>query len=825
MQLLFALTLLVSATLLFLVQPMFAKMVLPRLGGTPAVWNTCMVFYQAALLGGYLYAHFATRWLGTRRQAAAHLVLLCLPWLVLPVGIAAHWQAPAGENPIPWLLLVMTACVGLPFFVVSASAPMLQAWFADTGHPAGRDPYFLYAASNLGSMAALLGYPLLVEPYLPLAGQSWWWSLGYGALMALTLACALVLWRSPGKGAAPLPAAEIALPPEPAADAPADKPADRPAQLLPTFSLRMRWLALAFAPSSLLLGVTMYISTDIAAFPLMWVIPLALYLFTFVLVFARWTILPHRLMVWLQPYCIVLLAIVFYQTASSWMEWMILLHLGAFFLTAMVCHGELARSRPAPSHLTEFYIWMSAGGVLGGLFNALVAPQVFPTVLEYPLVIVIACMLRPRPRTPRRPRLARWLDLLLPMALLVFLWTLYVAYHREQLNEIPTWFGGEKWDFAWDWVDRLKWLAPLNVALEWCHHYGLLWINDIPTWFGGEAWRLIGAGAWRLNLESGVLGIGAIVAFGFQRRPVRFAVAVGMIFLANIMWFGSSYRSIHTERSFFGVIRVREDREKTVHSLVHGSTNHGEQWLDDERRLQPITYYHRTGPFGQVMTKLMDPVFAKEIGVVGLGTGTTAGWGQTGQRITYFEIDSTVVRIAYNPSLFTYVTDALARGVDVEVALGDARVEMERQPDGKFDLLAIDAFSSDAIPIHLLTREAIELYFQKLKPNGILLVHISNRHLDLAPVLGNIARDRWVCRQCNDTSVSDEEEEEGKFSSDWVILVRDKKRLGSLAKDPQWTMIPPDSRVGVWTDDYSNIVAVLRWFRDEKPDIEEPKEE
>ncbi len=874
MQVLFALTLLVSASLLFFVQPMFAKMVLPRLGGTPAVWNTCMVFYQAVLLAGYLYAHLSTRWLGTRRQAVVHLGLLCLPWLVLPIGLAAHWNPPTGENPIPWLLLLMSVTVGLPFFVVSASAPMLQAWFADTGHPSGRDPYFLYAASNLGSMAALLGYPFLVEPYLPLAGQAWWWAAGYAMLVGLTLSCALALWWSPGKLAVAAAGASGQ-----AVDVPTEEAAEPAA---PTFALRMRWLALSFAPSSLLLGVTTFISTDIASVPLLWVIPLALYLLTFVLVFARWTILPHRLMVWTQPFLVVLLTIVFFQTTSSWMQWLVLLHLVTFFVTAMVCHGELARSRPSTVYLTEFYIWMSVGGVLGGLFNALVAPRLFHQVLEYPLVVAVACMLRPtllssKPATrvprwkavqsvtnavklfftmvarktglhrvialggrarcfARRPGVARWLDLLLPMLLLAALIGLYGLYHPGRINKIPTRFGGTEWHF-----ERLNWLGGLNSVLEWIRQH-LPWPSGDNGRLG-EFFRSLGTTDWRLGLETAILTLGAMAAFAFQARPVRFGFGVLVVLTARLMLFGAGTNTIYEERSFFGVVRVREDvvdldnaTKRIEHTLVHGSTNHGAQWAEISDELAdkipnrrdlwakakkgrtPITYYFRTGPVGQVFTRLADPVQTREIGVIGLGTGTTAAWAKPGQRVTYFEIDPMVKRISYDSArLFSYVTDAEAHGVPVAIEMGDARITLEddeRVPPGKFDILIVDAFSSDAIPIHLLTKEAIEVYFRKLSATGILLVHVSNRHLELAPVVGNLARELGlVCRICRDDTVSDEDEERGKFASDWVILVRKEKRLGSLATNSKWKPIPPDDRVGIWTDDFSNVVDVLRWFR------------
>ena len=360
MQILFALTLFVSATLLFAVQPMFAKMVLPLLGGTPAVWNTCMVFYQATLLFGYVYAHLSIKWLGPRRQAALHMALFCLPWIVLPIGVALGWTPPTDSNPIPWLLMLLAVSVGLPFLFVSASAPMLQAWFSATGHRSAKDPYFLYSASNLGSILALLGYPLLLEPYLTLDEQSWSWAAGYGLLMTMSLLCAVVLWRSrpADSGAAGL--SDDARPGETAGREALPEPPGG----IPNWTARMRWLALSLVPSSLLLGVTTYMSTDIAAAPLLWVVPLMLYLLTFVLVFARRKLLPHRLMVMIQPILVVIVAGAFFSggTSTSYIAVMFPLHLLTFFVTTMVCHGELAGSRPSSRWLTEFYLWMSLGG-------------------------------------------------------------------------------------------------------------------------------------------------------------------------------------------------------------------------------------------------------------------------------------------------------------------------------------------------------------------------------------------------------------------------------------------------------------------------------
>lgn len=829
MQFFFALTLFTSATLLFVVQPMFAKMVLPLLGGTPSVWNTCMVFYQAVLLAGYLYAHFSTRWLGSRRQAVLHLAVLALPWLVLPIGISANQAPTSTENPVFWLLGFMAIAVGLPFFAVSTSAPMLQRWFADTGHPAGKDPYFLYAASNLGSMVGLLGYPVLVEPYLTLAAQSRAWAAGFALLAAMTLGCAVLLWRRrAGQGStghAPGAPAPEAVPEGSDNQGQATLPSPALAGTgPPTAAQRFRWLALSFAPSSLLLGVTTFISTDLAAVPLLWVVPLALYLLTFVLVFARRPLVWHRGMVWLQPFLVVGAALVFHENLTEWMWAVILLHLTMFFVTALVCHGELARSRPPARWLTEFYIWMSLGGVLGGLFNALVAPLVFPTVVEYPLALVLACMLRPQPPTGAHPVRSRWLDLVIP----VWLWFL--------VKEATQWLSPA--DRGWlvvSWPSIVTLLATGFVVLGFRSWWvrgpilaavlalaGLLVFEH--AW-PDRAWTLItgtGSKEWldATRLEFYVLGAAGLAALGCILRPIRFGLAVGVVLLAGHLWYGqeaagqgAQERLIYRDRSFFGVIRVEEqcdsDLQPLTHSLTHGSTTHGQQSLDPHERLQPWTYYHRAGPFGDVMENLIDPAVHRELAVIGLGTGTTAAYAEEGQTLTYFEIDPAVKRIAENPPLFTYVTDARQRGAQIDIVLGDARLRLREQPSGRFDFLAVDAFTSDAIPMHLLTREAFQLYMDKLKPDGILMVHISNRYLELGPVVGNVAAELGLtARRCNRTW----EREPGEYASEWVAVVRHLDRLGELLDDERWEEIPAEPRVGVWTDDFSNIFSVLVWY-------------
>ena len=533
MQFLFALTLLVSATLLFAVQPMFAKMVLPSLGGAPNVWNTCMVFYQAVLLGGYAYAHFSTRRLGPRRQAILHLPLLCFAWLVLPIAISAAWIPPAEGYPFFWLIGLMAVCVGLPFFLVSATAPMLQAWFAETDHPSAKDPYYLYAASNVGSLVALLAYPTLIEPSLRLKVQSWAWAWGFGVLMFLIACCAVVLWRRPAAGA------------EPAGAGTAGSQRVEPPGPAPTAARRLRWVLLALAPSSLMLGVTTYVSTDLATVPLLWVIPLSLYLLTFVLVFARRPLLRHSWMVRVEPFFVLPLAAWFYFDHSSLAWSMIPLLLATFFVIAMVCHGELAATRPPARHLTEFYLWMSLGGVLGGLFNALIAPYIFTSIFEFPLMIVAACALRPQGSWGF---LDRWVRRVVLAA---------AGSGAQRLASLPR----KAWERALDLP------APALVAVIGVP--AMMLANRLfPTDSDADEAALWWCGAT-------VLILAVLATLCFSNRPVRFALGVAAVMLIGYRVSPSSAQVLCVYRNFFGVVRVTHGDERNRNILWHGTIPHG----------------------------------------------------------------------------------------------------------------------------------------------------------------------------------------------------------------------------------------------------------
>lgn len=709
-----------SAFLLFLVQPMFSRMVLPLLGGTPAVWNTCMLFFQAALLAGYGWAHVGGQKLGARRQAAVHVVLLLVAAALLPISVAG--AAPqGGAAPIPWLLLLMVTTVGLPFFVLSATGPMLQKWFADTGHPGAANPYWLYAASNLGSMLALLGYPFLMEPRLRLAEQSLTWAVGYGVLAVLVIASAWMVWRL-------VPAGPAAI----AGDA-------AEAEVAPVSSREKAiWVALAFIPSSLLLSVTSFITTDVAPVPLLWVVPLALYLLTFTVAFATRPPIKHEWAVTIQPISIATVSLLLMYGWTRKPELVIPIHLVAFFITALVCHGELARRRPPVRYLTEFYLWIAVGGVVGGIFNVLVAPVIFTRVWEYPLVIALACLARPWPaeRMTRR---------------------------QVAINLLRT--------------------VGLVLALLLVTRTG---IPGIPDW---------------MTLPLSAMAI-AVVAGALGRAPGFLALCIGASLLIRTIFMLQKEETMLAHRSFYGRYTVQDvQRQGGYHALYHGSTLHGAQSTKPRHWREPLTYYHRNSPVGQLFAATAEQTGRRRVAVVGLGSGTLAAYSQAGEQWTFYEIDPGIVKIARTPRYFTYLRDSPAQ---VSVVLGDARLSMTHAPKHAYDLIVVDAFNSDAIPVHLLTREAMGVYLDKLAPGGILMLHLSNRYLDLEPVVAALARERGLKARVGENRLS------GFFfsASVWAIVARSSEDFGPLAADSRWHDAKPRRDVRPWTDDYSSLLSV-----------------
>ncbi|TMQ32542.1 MAG: hypothetical protein E6K70_17990 [Planctomycetota bacterium] len=754
MQFLFVITLFLSSALLFLIQPMFAKMVLPRFGGTSAVWSTCMVFFQAALLAGYGYAHAAPAKLGVKRHAVLHLIVLLLPPLFLPIVLPEGGTPPG--NPILSLLALLAVTVGLPFLVVSASGPLVQQWFAHTSHTAAKDPYFLYAASNLGSMVALLGYPILLEPLASLQGQSRFWMSGYVVLCVLMVGCVAVMFRSRSSFV--------------------HRQEEQGSGLRTTdYGLRtlqkLKWVALVFVPSSLMLSVTSYLTTDIAAIPLLWIIPLTLYLLSFTLVFARRPLVSQRLLTRIFPFAILALTFAMLSQATEPLWLLLALHLFTFFVIAMVCHGELAGQRPPVAHLTEYYLWMAVGGVLGGLFNALVAPLLFPGVFEYPLALSLACILwQPAPEP------------------------------HPDMTGLATHSGSKKKKRTHAQAKRAEAVTPPEKPRSrrerLLSEMVFIFLPGVVSAGLSVALRHFDADGSPLGMAL-IFGLPVLICFTYLREPLRFGLAIGVLLMAGMFYEGVYGKTLDRERSFYGIHRVAVDPTRTVHKLVHGNTVHGMQSVAPEHRGEPLLYYHRAGPIGQVFAALSGKNARPEVAVVGLG----------------FEIDPTVVHIARDSGYFTYLRDSRAR---IDIELGDARLTLREAPDQRYDILVLDAFSSDSIPLHLLTRQALDLYRGKLSDHGILAFHVSNGHLDLQAVLGALARDAGLLCWYQDFDPGQSSRPGAQallepYPCQWVLMAQRKEDVGAALAGGRWQEVKVKPGTPVWTDDFSNILSIFKW--------------
>jgi hypothetical protein len=729
----------VSALLLFSVQPLFTKMVLPRLGGSPAVWSVAMVFFQSLLLGGYAYAHFLMQLKNRMIPVVVHLALLAVALLTLPLSIASGWGEPPSLGYAFWLLGLFAVSIGLPFFALAANNPMLQAWFVRTGHPDGPDPYFLYASSNIGSFLALLSYPVLLEPMFTLRTQNLIWTGGYGLLIVLIATCGVLLLRSPATAAVDILAEHLDTPP-------------------PAWMLRARWIFLAAVPSGLLIAVTAHISTDVAAAPLMWVLPLSLYLLTWVLVFQSRPLLPHRWMLLAQPLAIAgvidLLAIGGEQNLLLTLGG----HLLAFFIIAMACHGELARTRPAAKYLTGFYVALSFGGMLGGLFAGLIAPFTFSWIAEYPILLALAALCRPPGGAERLPRWSRWY------------WPFLVVLALALLA--PSWMDG----------------------------------GPLMSWLVDNRRGVISA--------VGVLSILLALGINANRWKIFATVAVALVLIRA---YPSDDGRVETVRSFFGVHKIVVTPHGQYHVLMHGTTIHGaEKFQNDDGtpltgRPEPISYYHKDGGIGRAITAIRKRKGAPlRVAVIGLGSGTLACASQPGETWKFFEIDQSMVDTASDPKYFTYIKSCEP---GLKPVMGDARLTFAREPDGIYDMIIVDAYSSDAIPIHLATQEAMKIYKDKLDPQGVVVMHVSNRHLELESVVVGIAdandMKSWVY---NEDSNRDSEY---IYGTDVVVSARAEADVGELASSNVWEETDADKNQRVWTDDYSNVLgAVYRRLRD-----------
>lgn len=736
---LFVLTILVGSFLLFQVQPMVARMVLPKLGGAPAVWNSAMLVYQALLLGGYAYAHWLGRF-GIRRQAMIHIALFVLAALWLPLGIAEIAPPAPGQEAL-WVPLLLLASIGPVFFVVSAQAPLMQRWFAaDTR--AG-DPYYLYAASNLGSFAGLISYPALVEPNMPLATQSWGWTAGYGLLLLLVTAAAAARWQSHAAHS------------EAAADA---------GEPRPTLRRQLHWLLIAAVPSGLMLSTTTHLTTDIVAMPLLWVLPLGLYLLSFSIAFSNAESIKGTFGV-LAPAVLLIAGGQALLSTSGGTMLIAFMSLVMLFVVATTLHGYLYHLRPGTQHLTLFYLVMSAGGVLGGLFAALIAPLLFDWVYEHPILVLAAAMLLPLPALlPWN----EWLKVSRPIPFVLLM--LVVA-------AFSTWQLASNWDGTFNGLNRL-W-AGLILAV------GLLVIG----------WRW----AYVLALGMLMLGVGGVETLKSSTDGSRV-------------------------RSYFGVYTVTDDGYRHQRRLAHGTTLHGLQRTDAARELEPTTYYGHKSGVGLTLDKARELAGPDaSVGIVGLGAGTLSCYRKAGQAWTIFEIDPAMAKIARDPEKFTFITRCAP---NVPIVIGDARLQIAKLPPAQFDILVIDAFSSDAIPLHLLTEEAIGIYARALKTDGILLIHISNRFFDLEPVLAAEAKARgWSAAIRLDPSGSSEDPMARDYgaltASSWVALTATPARLQQLtggvrpreraSEDGVWVPLAARKGFTPWTDDYASTLPVMLW--------------
>lgn len=720
---LFVATIVTGSFLLFLVQPMVARMALPRLGGAPAVWNSAMVVFQALLLAGYAYAHLVAR-VRPRLQAGIHIASFALAGLWLPIGLIAQ-TLPEGVSPAVWAPWFLFLSIGPLFFIVSAQAPLMQRWYALES--ARGEPYALYAASNLGSFAGLLSYPLLVEPLLTLRQQSMLWSAGYAVLVLLVGLCALTI--------------------------PAHAVEERPRAISPATPMRrvLLWMGLAAVPSGLMLSTTTHLTTDIVAVPMLWVVPLGLYLLSFVLAFADRRRAADGITAAAPAILLIGGGFAFSEGAAQPL-FNATVGLIVLLVTAIALHTALYRLRPAPDRLTGFYLAMAGGGVLGGIFCAILAPLLYDWAYEHPILILAAALL-----VPQRPLLGAVAAI--PRALAWGL--LLIAFGLSYAGDLR----------VAGWIDT-NWAAIFSVAI-------------------------------------------ALLALLFIGRRLQFALA----FLALMLSYGGWQKLYQSERglrtrSYFGIYTVNNRAFPPAHILTHGTTLHGVQSTLPGEALIPTSYYARGSGVGHALASA--PVLYgpnARIGIVGLGAGTLTCYALPTEDWRIFEIDPAMVRIAR--TRFTFLSGCAPQA---RIVMGDARLSLSREPAHDLDILALDAFSSDAVPMHLLTREALGVYRRALAPNGLLLVHISNRYLDLAPVLAAGAKSEgWVAAGFQ-YEPSVEEVVHNMSISTWIAMSPDPKALQRLedASGPDrrnWVPLRPRPGFAGWTDDHASILPILEGWR------------
>ncbi|MBU1107796.1 MAG: fused MFS/spermidine synthase [Candidatus Riflebacteria bacterium] len=743
---------------------MIGKMFLPWVGGSSAAWNTCMFFFQALLLAGYSYTHLSISRLGVKRQSYLQLPLMLLALFFLPFVYSNSAAIP--DDPSTWLLVQLFKTIGLPFFIVSGIAPLLQVWFANTMHKRATNPFFLYAASNTGSLGALLVYPTLIEPSFDLAGQAQLWTAGYVLLMVLMAVCFSAVKKTE-------------LSDQPVEVASADSPT-------PTTRTIAFWVAAAFVPSSMLLAVTQYLTTDLVPVPMFWIIPLMIYLTTYIFAFSE-KLAPRAASFSKLSLLVILSFMSFYLFVEITYFWFsLLIHLFTLFSVAMFCHTAIAESKPAVKHLTTFYLWISFGGVLGGFFNSLLAPVLFSDYFEYPILIVLSCLLIDRfnrnqpqqeselqPKTPLPAAVSAVTGLYI-FAAIIFISNLNLP---EQIFHLATYFGYNN-------------TAPgLKELLEFI-------------------------GSNHGAIRQAAFALAAIIpAFILMKRyRVAFAPVVAVVLILIFVYNIGQHKIIRRYRNFFGVKKIFFDTENNLRYLAHGSTVHGKQSFVEGWRNEPLTYYHRRGPLGDIFSL---PAFARndlKVGIIGLGIGSMAAYSKPGNEFVFYELDPQVVDIAQKTGIFSYLKEFAS---NCKIQIGDGRLKIMQAAEQYFDIIVIDAFSSDAVPIHLLTVEAMKIYLSKLKDGGIIVVHVSNRYLNLQPNLQALARSYNLQQTFIADSNFDPNDSVNyeRSPAEFAIFAKDAGIVNYLANisDNAWAPIDAYPNFKAWTDSHSSIFPLLNF--------------
>ncbi len=749
-----------SSFLLFSIQPVIGRIFLPFLGGSPAVWNTCMMFFQTLLLLGYLYSHLLSQRVKVQIQPGWQFIVGALTLFILPIGLPVGLidVSMITERPIFWLLFTLAATVGPCFFFLSCMSPLIQSWYHYLKPT--KNPYLLFAASNMGSLLALVAYPLFFEAAFSVSEQARLWSIGYLGNGLLLGVAAVYMYRVlSNRQILAVDNSQVNLEEhlETSDELDIDQWTTASSETATIWRQRAFWFLLAFIPSSLMLGVTSFLTTDVAAIPMLWLLPLALYLLSYILAFGRYNEKSDKIFSALLPLAVALLLFLIFTEYRKNLWLCMTLHLSLFFIIALAVHGRLSLWKPNPKRLTEYHVLIAAGGMAGGILNALIAPQLFNVLAEYPIVAALS---------------------------------LVILFKREHFSSART---------------------PVLITCAAASGVLLLYLSDVI--YDKDLvsdWIPVGT----FSIENSVIRTSLL--YGLPLFLLTMFIGNGKLAAAGLIGFTMSAMNFEPdenvmlrERSVYGSLTVKRYNHPLLNSFVHGGILHGEQRIDSEAaRLEPRSYYHREGPLGHVMDTLAKKRAHPRIAALGMGTGTIAAYGTRQNDITFYELDPNVVKIALDPKYFTYVDDCKRRWCNVRVVVGDARLQIIQSPE-TYDAVIVDAFSSDSIPVHLITKEAIENYLQKIETEGLLVFHISNRFVNLEPVLLGIAQNLGLGFALRTDEANDLI---GKGASTWVVLSTGMSIFEEFYNDPRWSGLKEDKKVGVWTDDYAALMKVFTWF-------------